>query len=144
MNGAHGVTRPTHNDTLVGRAVLCPPKGSSSRHINRITAWSGPKINPARLVSPFLLRRAEIIPTAPRCGNETRIIPSRLDPRAIPCAAVIQDKYQSGLIACARALHDVEVVIREQDLRWAGGVLFVNFHKRIECRSDYPAAPGSS
>ena len=36
------------------------------------------------------------------------------------------------MIACARALHDVEVVIREQDLCWAGGVLFVNFHKCVD------------
>src|SRR4029077_19631159 len=34
--------------------------------------------------------------------------------------------------ARARALHDVEIVIREEDLRRAGGVLFVNLHKRID------------
>ena len=44
---------------------------------------------------------------------------------------LFRTSIESGLIACARALHDVEVVIREQDLRRAGGVLFVNFHKRV-------------
>ena len=39
------------------------------------------------------------------------------------------------MVACARALHDVEVVIREQDLRWAGCVLFMNFNKRVNAVS---------
>jgi hypothetical protein len=47
-------------------------------------------------------------------------IPSRLNPPAVPSAAVVQDKYESGSIASARALHDVEIVIREPDLHWAG------------------------
>jgi hypothetical protein len=30
------------------------------------------------------------------------------------------------------ALHDVEIVVREQHLRWAGSILFVNFDERVD------------
>ena len=45
---------------------------------------------------------------------------------------LFRTKYQSALIACARALHDVEIVIHEEHFRRADGVLFVNFHKRVD------------
>src|SRR5206468_6694714 len=41
-------------------------------------------------------------------------------------------KHQAALIASARALHDVEIVIHKQDFCWAGGVFFVNLHKRSD------------
>src|SRR5439155_26684001 len=104
-------------------------------HVQRIAASSGPEIHPSRLVSPFLRRLAKIIAPAPCRWDQARIIPSRLNACAVPTAAVIQDKRESALVACARALHDVEVVIREQDLRWAGCVLFMNFNKRVNAVS---------
>jgi len=69
---------------------------------------------------------------APRCGNQARVIPTRLNPRAVPTAAVIQRQNKSALIACARALHDVQVVICEQNLRRANGILFVDFSECVD------------
>ena len=40
-----------------------------------------------------------------------RIVPARLDPRALPGAAVVQDEDQSALVAQAGTLHAVEVVV---------------------------------
>src|SRR4249919_3280493 len=100
-----------------------------SRHVNHIATWRCPKINPPRLVSPFLFRHAEIVAAVPCYWNQTGVTPSRLNPRAIPCAAVVQNKHQAASIVSSRTLHDVEIVICEQNLRRAGGVLFVNLHK---------------
>jgi hypothetical protein len=36
------------------------------------------------------------------------------------------------LIASAWSLHDVEVVVYKQDLRWTGRILFVNFDERVD------------
>jgi hypothetical protein len=55
-----------------------------------------------------------------------------LYPCPVTIARVVKDKDESGLIACADALHDVEVVIGKQNLCWAGGVLFVNFDQRVD------------
>src|SRR5207253_4151748 len=103
-----------------------------SRHINCIAAWRRPKIDPSGLASPFFLWHATVIVAAPCRRHEPCVIPSRLHPGAVPSAAVIQDKDQTVFIADARALHDVEVVVHEENLRRAGGILFVNSHERID------------
>ena len=54
-----------------------------------------------------------------------------LDDCAVPTAAVVQDKDESALIIQTGTLHDVEVMINEQDLRRSDGVLFVHFDERI-------------
>jgi hypothetical protein len=36
------------------------------------------------------------------------------------------------LVAAARTLHDVKVVVHEEHLRRSGGILFVNFDERID------------
>lgn len=59
------------------------------RHIHRITARRRPEIDPACLVSPFLLRHARIITAAPSCRDEPRAVPPGLNPRAVPGTAVV-------------------------------------------------------
>ena len=69
--------------------------------------------------------------TVPRCGGEARVSPSCLDHCAVPTAAVVQDKDESALITSPGTLHDVEIVIDEQNLRRSAGVLFVHFDERV-------------
>jgi hypothetical protein len=54
-----------------------------------------------------------------------------LNPCPVPIARVVKDKDESGLIACADALHDVEVVIRKQNLCWASRILLMHFDEGV-------------
>ena len=58
-------------------------------YVNSITTRWRPEIDPARLVSPFLLRHIDVVATAPRDGRETRVVPSCLNPRAVPATTVV-------------------------------------------------------
>jgi hypothetical protein len=47
-------------------------------------------------------------------------------------ATSVQNEDQSALVTEARTLHDVEVIIDEEHLRRAAGILFVNFDERVD------------
>src|SRR5437667_8132964 len=96
----------------------------SRRNINSIAARRRPEIDPARVVSPFFCRYTNIIASPPRRRNESCVIPPRLNPRAVPSGAVVQDKDQSTFVIGAWTLHYVEIVVHEEHLRRTSGVLF--------------------
>ena len=63
--------------------------------------------------------------------------------RAVCCSTVFGPTCRSSYHGCLTqrsvrfdrrrpALHDVEVVIDEKHLRWAGGILFVDFDERVD------------
>ena len=68
----------------------------------------------------------------PRYGDQLPVVPLCLDPCAVPTATVVQDKYESRLIAFAGALHDVKIIIHGEHFCRAGSVLFVDFDERID------------
>src|SRR5438094_10634976 len=95
---------------LVIRGALC-------RHVHCIASRWWPKIGPAGVVSPFFLRHAGVVASAPGGRDKPPAVPRRLDPRAVPGAAVVQNKNQSALMSEARPLHDIKVVIDEDQSR---------------------------
>ena len=60
-----------------------------------MAALRRPEVNPAGVVGPLFLRHTEVVTSAPGDRHEVRIVPARLDPRAVPGAAVVQDEDQS-------------------------------------------------
>jgi hypothetical protein len=86
-----------HHADITSRLISTDPQSasrnrkffSSPRYVHRIAARRRPNIDPTRVISPFFLRRTNIVGSAPRCWNQMRVIPSRLDPCAVPGATVI-------------------------------------------------------
>ena len=76
----------THRDLSASKPD--PPPGSG-RNVNYIASWWRPEINPAGIVSQFFLRCSEIVAPAPRDWYEARVVPPRLDPRAVPATAIV-------------------------------------------------------
>src|SRR5690242_14541142 len=61
-----------------------------SRDVHRVSARRCPEIYPARIVGPFFFRYSNIITTAPGGRHQSRVVPSRLNPRPVPTRPVIQ------------------------------------------------------
>src|SRR5712691_12132089 len=62
-----------------GKSISNSYRNSLLRYVNCIAAGRRPQIDPARVVSPFFLRYAKVVPSAPGCRNKPCVEPPRLN-----------------------------------------------------------------